>query len=158
MYHPTDRTAHTMSFVTPVVEHWLEWEMGPLWGNCTMSWCPTQNVNSNIVNRAVYDIIRINTSPINLRHVVCMLSYSSLKLEQNVERKWFPLKKRVVCEDVKDGLVTSKLNILHVLQIICSHSLQHAKVTIMWFVSYLKTWIQVIQFYSKWKTYIRYVW
>ena len=27
MHHPTDRIAHTMAFVTPVVEHWLEWEI-----------------------------------------------------------------------------------------------------------------------------------
>ena len=26
MHHPTDRIAHTMVFVTPVVEHWLERE------------------------------------------------------------------------------------------------------------------------------------
>ena len=25
MHHPTDRTAHTTTFVIPVVEHWLEW-------------------------------------------------------------------------------------------------------------------------------------
>ena len=24
MHHPTDMIAHTMAFVTPVVEHWLE--------------------------------------------------------------------------------------------------------------------------------------
>ena len=24
MHHPTDRIAHTMAFVTPVIEHWLE--------------------------------------------------------------------------------------------------------------------------------------
>ena len=30
MHHPTDRIAHTTAFVTPVVEHWLEREMGPL--------------------------------------------------------------------------------------------------------------------------------
>ena len=27
MYHPTDRIGHTMTFVTPVVEHWLEREI-----------------------------------------------------------------------------------------------------------------------------------
>ena len=27
MHHPTDRTAHTTTFVTPVVEHWLEQEI-----------------------------------------------------------------------------------------------------------------------------------
>ena len=27
MHHPTDRIAHTMAFVTPVVEHWLEQEI-----------------------------------------------------------------------------------------------------------------------------------
>ena len=27
MHHPTDRIAHTMPFVTPVVEHWLEREI-----------------------------------------------------------------------------------------------------------------------------------
>ena len=27
MHHPTDRLAHTMAFVTPVVEHWLEREI-----------------------------------------------------------------------------------------------------------------------------------
>ena len=26
MHHPTDRIAHTTSFVMPVVEHWLEQE------------------------------------------------------------------------------------------------------------------------------------
>ena len=27
MHHPTDRITHTMAFVTPIVEHWLEWEI-----------------------------------------------------------------------------------------------------------------------------------
>ena len=27
MHHPTDRIAHTMAFVTPVLEHWLEREI-----------------------------------------------------------------------------------------------------------------------------------
>ena len=27
MYHPTDRIAHTMAFVTPVVKYWLEQEL-----------------------------------------------------------------------------------------------------------------------------------
>ena len=27
MHHPTDRKIHTTTFVTPVVEHWLEWEI-----------------------------------------------------------------------------------------------------------------------------------
>ena len=27
MHHPTDRIAHTIAFVTPVVEHWLEREI-----------------------------------------------------------------------------------------------------------------------------------
>ena len=27
MHHPTDRIAHTMTFVTPVVEHWLDGEI-----------------------------------------------------------------------------------------------------------------------------------
>ena len=27
MHHPTDRITHTMAFVTPVMEHWLEWEI-----------------------------------------------------------------------------------------------------------------------------------
>ena len=27
MHHPTDRIAHTTTFVTPVVEHWLEREL-----------------------------------------------------------------------------------------------------------------------------------
>ena len=31
MHHPTDRIAHTMAFVTPVVEHWLEREIGIRW-------------------------------------------------------------------------------------------------------------------------------
>ena len=30
MHHPTDRITHTMAFVTPVVEHWLEREI-PQW-------------------------------------------------------------------------------------------------------------------------------
>ena len=27
MHHPTDRITHTTSFVTPVLEHWLEQEI-----------------------------------------------------------------------------------------------------------------------------------
>ena len=27
MHHPTDRITHTMAFVTPVVEHWVEREI-----------------------------------------------------------------------------------------------------------------------------------
>ena len=27
MHHPTDKITHTMAFVTPVVEHWLEREI-----------------------------------------------------------------------------------------------------------------------------------
>ena len=27
MHHPTDSIAHTTAFVTPVMEHWLEWEI-----------------------------------------------------------------------------------------------------------------------------------
>ena len=30
MHHPTDRRTYTTAFVTPVVEHWLEREMGQL--------------------------------------------------------------------------------------------------------------------------------
>ena len=36
MHHPIDRITHTMAFVTPVVEHWLEcfdrqaWSVTPL--------------------------------------------------------------------------------------------------------------------------------
>ena len=30
MHHPTDRIAHTTAFVTPVVEHWLEWEISQM--------------------------------------------------------------------------------------------------------------------------------
>ena len=28
MHHPTDRIAHTTVFVTPVIEYWLEREIG----------------------------------------------------------------------------------------------------------------------------------
>ena len=28
MHHPTDRIAHTTAFVTPIVDHWLEREIG----------------------------------------------------------------------------------------------------------------------------------
>ena len=28
MHHPTDRMTHTTAFVIPVVEHWLEREIG----------------------------------------------------------------------------------------------------------------------------------
>ena len=31
MHHPTDRITHTMAFVTPVMEHWLEREIAQ-WG------------------------------------------------------------------------------------------------------------------------------
>ena len=30
MHHPTERIIHTMAFVTPVLEHWLEQELGQL--------------------------------------------------------------------------------------------------------------------------------
>ena len=36
MHHPTDRITHTTAFVTPVVEHWLEREIGQ-WETCRES-------------------------------------------------------------------------------------------------------------------------
>ena len=36
MLHPTDGIAHTMAFVTPVVEHWLEREIAQ-WDICLMA-------------------------------------------------------------------------------------------------------------------------
>ena len=30
MHHPTDRIIHTTAFVTPVMEHWLEWQIAQL--------------------------------------------------------------------------------------------------------------------------------
>ena len=27
IHHPTERIAHTKAFVTPIVEHWLNWEI-----------------------------------------------------------------------------------------------------------------------------------
>ena len=40
MHHPTDRTAHTTAFVTPVVEHWLEREIDQ-WVHCSFDLsCP----------------------------------------------------------------------------------------------------------------------
>ena len=30
MHHPIDRVVHTMAFVTPVVEHWLEREIAQM--------------------------------------------------------------------------------------------------------------------------------
>ena len=30
MHHPTERTAHTTAFVTPVVEHWLDREIAKI--------------------------------------------------------------------------------------------------------------------------------
>ena len=27
MHHPTDKIAHIIAFVTPFMEHWLEWEI-----------------------------------------------------------------------------------------------------------------------------------
>ena len=33
MHHPTDRIAHTTAFVTPVVEHWQEWEIAEVRSN-----------------------------------------------------------------------------------------------------------------------------
>ena len=29
MHHPTDKITHTTVYVTPVLEHWLEWEITP---------------------------------------------------------------------------------------------------------------------------------
>ena len=36
MHHPTDRISHTTTFVTPVVEHWLEREIAQ-WVGSTMN-------------------------------------------------------------------------------------------------------------------------
>ena len=33
---PQDRIAHTTAFVKPVVEHWLEWELSPLYPNLVL--------------------------------------------------------------------------------------------------------------------------
>ena len=42
MHHPTDRIIHTTAFVTPVVEHWLEY------------WTLLSMRNDNIVNNDMF--------------------------------------------------------------------------------------------------------
>ena len=39
MHHPTDRIAHTMAFVTPVVEHWLEREIALYLQTAMINFC-----------------------------------------------------------------------------------------------------------------------
>ena len=39
--HPTDRIAHTTTFITPVVEHWLEQEIANVMRDRSMSRCST---------------------------------------------------------------------------------------------------------------------
>ena len=44
MHHPTDRIAHTMAFVIPVVEHWLEREIAQWVGGTKAMVCAVPSV------------------------------------------------------------------------------------------------------------------
>ena len=48
MHNPIDRIAHTTAFVTPVVEHWLEWRIDP------MTHCAMSDIKSNFKTMYIY--------------------------------------------------------------------------------------------------------
>ena len=68
--HPTHRIAHTMSFVTPVKEHWLEWEIARYWSDdhewtiwwekvCTMKQC-SDLAFKNITETGLLGTVNLN--------------------------------------------------------------------------------------------------
>ena len=70
MHHPTDRITHTTSFVTPVVEHWLEREMAQREQTDPTTLCQSQ---------AAIDVVRAISIPVD----ECALSISDCR-EKNV--------------------------------------------------------------------------
>ena len=66
MHHPTDRIAHTMAFVTPVVEHWLEREIA--------QWV------EKVLNASV------NRSCLNALFFVFQLAVDCVKMPASVEK------------------------------------------------------------------------
>ena len=67
MHHPIDRIVHTTVFVTPVVEHWLEWEIAQ-WVNPMKdrSDCPSHHERM-ILPRSYILLLLLNShSPIQI--------------------------------------------------------------------------------------------
>ena len=52
MHHPTDRIIHTMAFVKPVVEHWLEREIA--------QWVHQMKDRSDTVGTDLQDVNSLN--------------------------------------------------------------------------------------------------
>ena len=44
MHNPTERVAHTTTFVTLVVEHWMEWDIAQWVHNEGFIWRPTDGL------------------------------------------------------------------------------------------------------------------
>ena len=74
MHHPTGRIAHTTAFVTPVVEHWLEWEIAqwvhpmkdrsndPPWANALTTELPSTDV-MKLINEWSVHAVQLNVVP-----------------------------------------------------------------------------------------------
>ena len=58
MHHPTDRIAHTIAYVTPVVEHWLEREIAQ-WDFNRVAYISI--MLKNVVEKSLFDIGEIHT-------------------------------------------------------------------------------------------------
>ena len=67
MHHPTDRIAHTMDFVTPVVEHWLEREIAqPHEGSIRWPIAPWANALTTELHLALRIMSRWSTMELHL--------------------------------------------------------------------------------------------
>ena len=57
MHHPTDRIAHTIAFVTPVVEHWLEREIAQcVHHEALHSGCTHTHTHAHIIPNGFYSL------------------------------------------------------------------------------------------------------
>ena len=60
MHHPTDRITHTMAFVTPVVEHWLEGEIAQWVHPMDRSDNPSRHERSSYHGATSRSVIMVN--------------------------------------------------------------------------------------------------
>ena len=73
MHHPTDRIAHTTTFVTPVVKHWLEIEI--------VQWVHHHTLPYNLKINCVENIT-IELLP-QCEHCQCILTIRHILVESN---------------------------------------------------------------------------
>ena len=65
MHFPTDRTAHTLAFDEPVVDHWLDWKIAQTANASAMQDWSVMQEDPNLYSKVLYHLSYVQPSGTN---------------------------------------------------------------------------------------------